>query len=346
MINKKDKLGILISTSLLFSFLASANAYSQEEEALPPAPTATEKVERTPHRAQVKENKKERKKRVKQEVQKEVEEVKEVKEEAVEAHEVMKERAGGVKEEVQAEEHEVEVKKERAKRKVETRKKEEPSEGGGRDWSFLRVGPTIGLGVPNFLDVGLETRLFGWLGFSVNGGGSGSVNLMSMPGLNLEKEDGTRKNTEVTGKFTHFEARVVVYPFSGSFFIGSAFGQRTINLDGKATFETTVLGTPVSGPVSARLETKTSYFTPQLGWMGLWDSGFMIATEFGAQIPLSKGTANFSIDLSQLDPATRVVVESSEEYQDMVKKISEDYSKILTEDVIPYWNIIKIGWLF
>lgn len=328
---KKSRLGFVASTSVLCAFFFVSNAYSQEANEVSDeneVAAAVDNSDEAQYSAQMKTRKSQTENKTTEQMND------------------TQERKERIQQPVAREIEDVEVRTEPTRKKVEAKKIETRKESGSQGQGFLRIGPTVSLGVPNFFDVGIEARFFGWLGLSVNAGGLPSINLMNLPGVPLKKDDGIRKDTEVYAKAKHIEARLVLYPFSGSFFIGSAIGQRNIDLDGKATFEDTILGVTYSGPVSATLKTKTTYVTPQFGWMGLWDSGFMIATEFGVQIPLSKGTADFNVDLSQLNPIARARVETSDEYKDMVKQISEDYSKNLTQDMLPYWNIIKLGWLF
>lgn len=72
-----------------------------------------------------------------------------------------------------------------------------------------------------------------------------------------------------------FDGQVRVFPFRGTFFVGSALGRQTL------TASATRQGTTVT------VDMATIYATPRLGWLGIWDSGFSLSFDAGVQLPLS-----------------------------------------------------------
>jgi hypothetical protein len=72
-----------------------------------------------------------------------------------------------------------------------------------------------------------------------------------------------------------FDGEVRLFPFRGSFFVGSALGVQSL------TASATRAGTTVS------VDMTTLYATPRLGWLGVWSSGLSLGFDAGVQLPLS-----------------------------------------------------------
>jgi hypothetical protein len=70
------------------------------------------------------------------------------------------------------------------------------------------------------------------------------------------------------------EAGLALHPFRGSFFLGATAGYLSLNAAAP-----TRLGT-------VAIAASTLYVTPRFGWMAVWDSGFTLGFEAGAQLPL------------------------------------------------------------
>jgi hypothetical protein len=70
------------------------------------------------------------------------------------------------------------------------------------------------------------------------------------------------------------EAGLAVHPFGGSFFLGATAGHLSLSASAP-----TALG-------AVNISANTLYVTPRLGWMAVWDSGFMLGFEAGAQLPI------------------------------------------------------------
>jgi hypothetical protein len=83
-------------------------------------------------------------------------------------------------------------------------------------------------------------------------------------------------NASLTSSALDLDLRL--YPFRGSFFVGSALGRQTLSAFA-ARF-----GHSVS------VDMRTIYATPRLGWMGIWDSGVSLSFDAGVQLPLMSGT--------------------------------------------------------
>ena len=71
------------------------------------------------------------------------------------------------------------------------------------------------------------------------------------------------------------EAGLQVFPFGGSFFLGATTGH--LSLAASAPTK--------SGTVT--FDISSFYVTPHFGWLAIWDSGFSLGFDLGAQLPFS-----------------------------------------------------------
>jgi hypothetical protein len=70
------------------------------------------------------------------------------------------------------------------------------------------------------------------------------------------------------------EAKLMLHPFQGSFFLGASVGHMELSAAARTS----------AGPVDVNVATE--YVAPRLGWLATWDSGFTLGFDVGAQIPL------------------------------------------------------------
>ncbi|KAB8029785.1 FecR family protein [Fluviispira multicolorata] len=212
----------------------------------------------------------------------------------------------------------------------------------------FRLGPTLSVGLYQYFSVGLEARLFRFLGLSANIGGSPSkMNMKDFPNSGKKINDNSQTPiNDIKSSFMHFEVRAVIYPFRGSFFIGSAFGLRKIDLEANTCVFVTVSSQNFCVPANANLKLNTTYFTPQFGWLFVWDNGFTIGTELGAQIPLHASGQSNNVNLNTQDPNAYSQAINSATYKNFQNTVQNNMSDYFTHQVLPFWNILKIGWLF
>lgn len=72
-----------------------------------------------------------------------------------------------------------------------------------------------------------------------------------------------------------WEVDLRLFILRGAFFLGSSLGTQSLT------------ATATSNGVTAQGDLTTLYLTPRLGWLWIWDSGFLLGTDFGVQIPIS-----------------------------------------------------------
>jgi hypothetical protein len=226
-----------------------------------------------------------------------------------------------------------------------------PSEGEGM-FGSMRIGPMIGFGLLAGPNISIEAKIHKYLGLSL---GYSQYNNLDMNGLydfrpfiNNDNQDFNVNEIHLSSK--QIEAKISYFPFGKTFFVGAAFGKRnmTLNVDGTVNASISTLPSPLAASVGAQFEVSSFYVTPQVGWLASWDGvygGFAIGTEIGAQIPLSNSVSTTS-RVSGVDPSYVSEVENSSQYLSLKNQVQDEVVSKLKKDPLPYWNIIKIGWLF
>jgi hypothetical protein len=87
-------------------------------------------------------------------------------------------------------------------------------------------------------------------------------------------------------EFTAWEGDLRVFPFRGSFFIGSSLGKQILR--GRVTE-----GSPL-GPQTATVDLDTLYVTPRIGWQSTFGAGFFYGFDVGVQLKVS-GDVNVAL---------------------------------------------------
>lgn len=119
----------------------------------------------------------------------------------------------------------------------------------------FRIGPVVGVGVPNLLNYGVTAKLTRFLGFGVNAGMIPKVKI-SLYG-------------DATLSYQEIDTYGRLYPFGGAFFLGAGVGYATM----KGTFTDTVdvpalpeyMIPAQRATISSEAEVKEMILTPQLG---------------------------------------------------------------------------------
>jgi hypothetical protein len=85
--------------------------------------------------------------------------------------------------------------------------------------------------------------------------------------------------TATLDQFNAFDADLRVFPFAGSFFLGSSFGRQS--LKGAITENTAF------GPQTATVDLTTIYATPRVGYLWTFGPGIVLGVDAGVQLKLS-----------------------------------------------------------
>ncbi|MBX3016738.1 MAG: hypothetical protein KF767_02525 [Bdellovibrionaceae bacterium] len=174
------------------------------------------------------------------------------------------------------------------------------------------IGANVQLGIPRLAGLGLNfVTLNERLSFELAGGSA------------------SMSSDNVKVNFSSFDLAARYHVFGGAFFLGAALGQQTLSGEGTDTVQ--------AQNVTVKIDIKTMYLTPQLGWMaGKADGGFFFETVLGFQNPMST-----TVDFSSNAPGA---VQNDPEYVDLDRKVRDDGKKI-GEIGMPLFAI-KIGYLF
>lgn len=185
-----------------------------------------------------------------------------------------------------------------------------PIPADAKTWRDHAYGVNVGLGIPRLGNAG-----FSFL----------SSNHMLSAELGLGYLNGKSGSTDL--RASNVDAALRYHPWNSAFFVGAAIGDQQLSGESSGT----VNGQQVAGTV----DIKTTYVTPQFGWLwGGWDKGFFTQLNLGWQHPMKA-------DVSYTTTATNT---TTPEYQDFERDV-RDAAKKIGEDGLPA-AMIKIGWLW
>jgi len=140
----------------------------------------------------------------------------------------------------------------------------------------IHVGATVGMSLPRPLDAQLYVRAFRFvsLGFSY----SDFPSFIADPLLSAAGLKNGQTNVRLD-QFSAWEADLRVYPFAGSFFIGSGLGRQS--------FKSTVTQSTTLGNYEGSVAVTTTYAAPRIGYQWTFGPGLVVGMDAGVQLKLS-----------------------------------------------------------
>lgn len=178
----------------------------------------------------------------------------------------------------------------------------------------VRLGPVVGVGFPDGLQLGVVTRGWGWVTL---GASAGWVPEAKIP---IGGED--TRVTRVSG-----EAFARVHPFRGGFFLGAGLG--AMQMKGQLFAEDEAFGQSVD--TRARAFVASVYATPQLGYLWMFGRHMTASIEVGLHVPLLPGEPTFdarSMGLVRpIDGTGRLA----------------DAMRVAVQSPVPMVNLLKLG---
>lgn len=217
----------------------------------------------------------------------------------------------------------------------------------------FRIGPMVGFGILMGPNISIESKIFRYIGLSASYGAYNNFDLFRFgklkSALNSQSNDFQFDTLKLT--YSQFEGKLSIFPFGGSFFIAAALGKRNMNLNSTGNINVTIPGYPIriSTLFEKSIAISSTYWTPQLGWLVTWGGNygwFAIGTELGVQLTLQ---SSVTTSISFPDPAVQTyvpIVLQSPEYQALTNQINNSVANTLKDYPLPYWNVLKIGWIF
>ena len=217
----------------------------------------------------------------------------------------------------------------------------------------FRIGPMVGFGILMGPNISLESKIFRYIGFSASYGKYNNFDLFQYAKLKttLNSQSNNFEFNTLTLSYTQFEGKFSIYPFGGSFFIGAAYGKRNIDLNATGNINVTIPNYParLSTPFIESLAISSTYWTPQIGWLATWGGSFgwfAIGTELGVQLTIQSSVTTSTTFTDPTVQALLPLVLQSPEYSSLNTQLSNSITNTLKSYPLPYWNILKIGWIF
>ncbi len=164
---------------------------------------------------------------------------------------------------------------------------------------------------------------------------------MKLVTVNLDMgKFGLKVGSQGTFDLTNFELTGRFHPFSGSFFVGAAFGRQSLSVSATKSYVVTGYA---DQDTTLKIAVKSTYWTPMLGWVwGAGNSGLTFGMEFGYLMPLSpKATTT----VTMTDAAAEAALKATPEFQKQ-QKDSNDLAEKLGKASIPFVTLLRIGYLF
>lgn len=195
-----------------------------------------------------------------------------------------------------------------------------------------RFGLHADLNIPHILNYGVDYwHSSRWFSASVNFGGYAAK--------------GVYKTTELPNgadvKISNQEIVARVHPFASSFYLAAALGNHTIEGAGTATYSQAPLSQPITTTITNKIT--ANYVKPHIGWLWRAPFGLTWGADFGVLIPNSSKT---TLDEGSIkNDSNYPLLASTSEYKANKQKIIDESERIGTS-TLPYWTLIRVGWLF
>ncbi len=196
-----------------------------------------------------------------------------------------------------------------------------------RNWGF-----SLSLNIPHPIFAELEHRFTPKWSMGLGAGGF-ALNSLKIGNLPVKLSIGA------------IDARLRWYPWSKSFYMGAALGVQRFSGQATDSIPVTVSGTTVNIPTTVKVDINSLYVTPQLGWLWIWDSGFLLGFDLGVQVPISpKTTLEITSDNRVANVALALVQETAQ-FKKLEKDITDAGDKI-GKIPLPAITVFRIGWMF
>ena len=170
------------------------------------------------------------------------------------------------------------------------------------------IGPKLAiLPIPGVYGLGLEAKFLSFVGVGVDYNAFPTVKL-----------------GDVKAGYSDLSFNARVFPWKGSFYLGAAVGSRSFMAKATDSF---------SGQ-EIKVDVKSTYLAPEIGWRFVWTSGFFMGIDLGYQIVISPKT---TLTLPNL-PASLV-----SQINQTDKKNVEDAGNQIGKIGLPIISLLQLG---
>lgn len=163
------------------------------------------------------------------------------------------------------------------------------------------------------------------------------------------KVNGVGKNSDLPDganiKISNQELVARYHPFAGSFYLGLGFGKHEISADANRHVTVT---TPIAGSADVFIDdkVKANYLLPHVGWLWKTSFGLTFGMDLGYLSP-SSSTVDVSTRITNISNVliTEDDVKATDEYKNAYNELVDNSEKI-GKMGLPYWTVIRIGYMF
>lgn len=195
----------------------------------------------------------------------------------------------------------------------------------------FRIGPVVGVGLPNLLDFGVTSKLTRYFGAGFHVG--------VIPKFRISYYG------DATLSFVEYDAYGRVYPFGNSIFVGAGVGYATARGTLASSYDLTayqaiVPSLPATFVLNSEGSIHTLILTPEIGVFHTFDSGFSVGLDMGVQVPIAPSEVKFNVNVPPGLPQAAIdqfVVPNNMKVRDTLHTIGRK--------PIPTFGIF-VGWLF
>jgi hypothetical protein len=195
----------------------------------------------------------------------------------------------------------------------------------------IRLGPLVGVGIPNVLNFGGTLKLTRYLG--------GGINVGLIPAIKVSLYG------EAVLSYQEYDVYGRIYPFGGGFYLGAGAGYETVkgtitdSIDASALAnEYPEFDIPELIEYESRGRVRTMILTPQVGYLYITRIGFSLGFYLGVQFPIAPSDIDFETTVEGL-PEVAI-----EQYVAPLDRKVRDTLETVGRSPLPTLGV-QIGWL-
>jgi hypothetical protein len=217
-------------------------------------------------------------------------------------------------------------------------KKEAASKDDESSGDIIRIGPMVGVGLPNLFSFGGLLKLTRYFG--------GGINIGLIPTVRVSYYG------QATLLYQEYDVFGRLFPFGGGFFLGAGVGYETVKgtmtdkMD-TSLFSTVAPGLSIPNPLvyESSGTVKTLVLTPQIGYLYTMDIGFSLGIDIGAQVPIAPSQIKFNGQpILPYGTPKQLVDQVNSQLRDPINQKVTNTLQTIGRAPLPTINL-RVGWL-
>ena len=201
----------------------------------------------------------------------------------------------------------------------------------------IRLGPMVGVGLPNVLSFGGLLKLTRYLG--------GGLNIGLIPTVRVKYYG------QATLLYQEYDIYGRIFPFGGGFFLGAGVGYEVVKGTMSDSMDTSTYsnllppGLSIPNPLTYQSagSVKTMVLTPEIGYLYTTGIGFSIGIDVGAQLPIAPSQISFKRTYSAGTPP-QLVSQVQTQFLDPINQNVKSPLQTIGRAPLPTINL-RVGWL-